>query len=180
MEASAAPDLAVQERGCRADFIVVELPEPGDDKPIRQAFRAALFRTERPVLVVPPTGPADGFGQLAAIAWRDDPHTLKAMIPALRLLTAADQVHLLAGVRPGEPTPRSPAVLLEHGVRAELHVLAIGTEPFGQTLLRRAHELKADLLVMGAYVHGVLRDMVLGGVTRHVLAHADIPVLMRH
>jgi nucleotide-binding universal stress UspA family protein len=36
-----------------------------------------------------------------------------------------------------------------------------------------------DLLVMGAFVHPV-RNLILGGVTRHVLAHAAIPVLMRH
>jgi nucleotide-binding universal stress UspA family protein len=47
-------------------------------------------------------------------------------------------------------------------------------------LLDKAHDLSADLMVMGAYAHSPLRELVLGGVTRHMLAHADLPVLMRH
>jgi len=59
-------------------------------------------------------------------------------------------------------------------------VLPIGPGPFGQALLDKARELGADMLVMGAYVHSPLREALLGGVTRHMLAHADLPVLMRH
>jgi hypothetical protein len=46
--------------------------------------------------------------------------------------------------------------------------------------LTKAHELGADMLVMGAYAHSPLREALLGGVTRHMLAHADLTVLMRH
>jgi nucleotide-binding universal stress UspA family protein len=59
-------------------------------------------------------------------------------------------------------------------------VLPIGSEPFGETLLRKVRELGADMLVMGAYAHSPLRELILGGVTRYVLEHADVPVLMRH
>jgi nucleotide-binding universal stress UspA family protein len=70
--------------------------------------------------------------------------------------------------------------LVEHGVAAELHVLPIGSTTFGETLLRKAHELGADMLVMGAYQHTPLREFLLGGVTRYMLNHADMPLLMRH
>jgi nucleotide-binding universal stress UspA family protein len=59
-------------------------------------------------------------------------------------------------------------------------VLPIGSEPFGQTLLTRAHQLGADMLVMGAFAHSPLRELILGGVTRYIIEHADLPVLMRH
>ena len=36
----------------------------------------------------------------------------------------------------------------------------------------------ADMLSMGAYSHSRLRQLILGGVTRHVLENAEIPVLM--
>ena len=65
-------------------------------------------------------------------------------------------------------------------MRAEQHVLAIGAGPFGQLLLSRAHEAGADMLIMGAYTHGAIREMLLGGITRYVVSHADLPVLMRH
>ena len=78
------------------------------------------------------------------------------------------------------PTPQMPAILAEHGIAAELHALPIGAGPFGAALLDKAHELGADMLVMGAYQHSPLRELLLGGVTRHMLAHADLPVLLRH
>ena len=66
-----------------------------------------------------------------------------------------------------------PAILSEHGVNAELHVLPIGSGAFGATLLIKAHELGADMLMMGAYVHSPLRQLLFGGVTRYMLSHAD-------
>lgn len=170
----------VETRGSRADVVVVAQPGPEDTRTIRHAFEAALFKTERPVLMVPSDGPPDVFGRRVAIAWRDDARTLKALVPALRLFAGAEQVHLVAGVPAGAATPVMPAVLVEHGVSATLHVLATGPEPFGQILLGRVRELNADLLIMGAFAHGPLLDMLFGGTTRHILAHADLPVLMRY
>ena len=170
----------VEARGSRADFVVVAQPAPDDDRATRDAFRTALFRTERPVLMVPPGGPFGTFGRRVAIAWRDDAGTMKALVPAIPLLAGAEKVHLLAGVRAGAATPAIPPVLVEHGVPATLHVLAIDSSPFGELVLGRARELGADLLVMGAYAHGALRDMLLGGMTRTILARADLPVLLRH
>jgi nucleotide-binding universal stress UspA family protein len=51
----------------------------------------------------------------------------------------------------------------------------------GEALLARAEEEEGtDLLVMGGYGHSRLREVVLGGTTRHVLAHAAVPVLLSH
>lgn len=173
----ADPVLGREGRG--SDLIVVARPASGDDEPTRRAFHAALFRTERPVLVVPPD-PVPVFGRRVAVAWRDDGRAPKAVLPALRFLGHAEQVHVLAGVRQGHGQPDLPAIFFDHGIRAELHVLPIAPGPFGRALLEKAHELGADMLVMGAYAHSPLREALLGGVTRYMLAHADLPVLMRH
>jgi nucleotide-binding universal stress UspA family protein len=87
---------------------------------------------------------------------------------------------VLAGVRAGHPQPVMPEILAEHGVEAVLHVLPIGAAVFGEALLAKVHEIGADLLVMGAYTHTAWRELILGGVTKYMLAHADLPVLMRH
>jgi nucleotide-binding universal stress UspA family protein len=102
------------------------------------------------------------------------------VLPALRCLGGAERVHVLAGVRQGAAEPALPQILIDHGLDAELHLLPIGPGPFGRALLDKAHELGADMLVMGAYAHSPLREALLGGVTRYMLAHADLPLLMRH
>ena len=168
----------IGERGSRADLMVVGQPAE-DDRLARQAFSAALFGTDRPVLLVPP-GSTAAFGSRVAIAWRDEKRAVKAVIPALRYLAGAEQVHVLMGVRDRGPEPAMPPILREHGIAAQLHVLPIGSEPFGRTLLTTAHQLGVDTLVMGAYAHSPLRELILGGVTRYMLEHADLPVLMRH
>lgn len=48
----------------------------------------------------------------------------------------------------------------------------------GAGLLAAANEFACDLLVMGAYSHSRLRQLILGGVTRHVLEHAAVPLIM--
>jgi nucleotide-binding universal stress UspA family protein len=172
-------DVAVRDFGGRADVIVLRRPARGDRTPARQELRTALFATGRPVLVVP-AGYAESFGKRVAIAWRDDRHAVRAVIAALRCNVAPEAVFILAGVRPGDPPPKLPPVLSERGIAATIHTLPVPHSSLGAALLRKAHELAADLLVMGAYAHSPLHEAVLGGVTRSVLEGADIPVLMRH
>jgi len=169
----------IAEWGKHADIIVLERPNCDDHGSTAHALSAALFETDCPVLVIPP-GVATNFGRCIAIAWRDDPHATRAVLSALRYAGQAASVHLLAGVPQGSPMPTMPPILVEHGVAADLQVIPVGDEPLGSTLLAAAHAVGADMLVMGAYAHSPLREMIFGGVTRYVLEHADVPVLMRH
>jgi nucleotide-binding universal stress UspA family protein len=168
----------VMGRGRLADLIVIARPSPDDDLQIRGGFRAALLHTDRPVLVVPPGG-SEPFGSNVAIAWHDDSRAAKTVLPALRFLSGASQVHVLQGVRDGAARLPVPRVLQDRGIVASVHVLPI-KPPFGQMLLEKVHSLKADLLVMGAYSRSRWREIVFGGVTQFMLEHADLPVLMRH
>jgi len=178
VEAEGSAAVVVGERGSRADMIIAGAP--GEDDPlVRQTFRAALFGTDRPVLMIPPNATAT-FGRCVAIAWRDDKQTARAVIPALRCLTGAEKVHVITGMRDRVERPLMPRILTEHGIHGELHTLPLDSGPFGEALLAKAHEVGADLLVMGAYAHSPLRELLLGGVTRYMLAHADLPILMRH
>ena len=72
------------------------------------------------------------------------------------------------------------AFLRRHGVEVSVEPFGVGSEPVGQTLLNMARDLSADLLVMGAYSHARVAEYVFGGVTRYILANADLPVLMAH
>jgi nucleotide-binding universal stress UspA family protein len=174
-------DEIVGEWGRRADYVVLRRPWKRSPGMERWAIHGALFETDRPVLVVPPEPEPSTFGRRVAIAWRDDPRTTKAVLAALRWLERAERVFVLAGVREGAIRPRVPDVLVEHGLKAELYVLSVtSNRVFGEVLLARAHELGADMLVVGAYVRQPVIGLILGGVTRHMLTHADLPLLMRH
>jgi nucleotide-binding universal stress UspA family protein len=174
-------DAAVAEWGCRADFVVLKRPWWCNPTPDRQAIHAALFDTDRPVLVVPPERPPAPFGRRVAIAWREDKRTIRAVLAALRWLGRAERIYVLAGVREGAQPPGLPDILAEHGLSAELHVLELPSQrAFGEMLLETAHGLGADMLVQGAYVRSPLRRLILGGVTGYMLTHADLPVLMRY
>lgn len=79
----------------------------------------------------------------------------------------------------------SGAAITDHLSRHELKVssartvTADGLSP-ADALLDYASDLRADLLVVGGYGHSRTRDMVLGGVTRDLLGHMTLPVLMSH
>lgn len=172
-------DQLVDEWGRRADFIVLKRPMDHQFDQERRTIHTALFETGRPVLVVPPEPPPAPFGRRIAVAWRDDGRTVKAVLSGLRCAAQADEIHVLAGTRDPSQPPRLPNLFDEHEIQVMLHVLPItGNRTFGSTVLRTAHQLDVDMLVMGAFVHPV-RGLILGGVTRYMLAHADLPVLMR-
>lgn len=173
----------IAEHGKRADLIVVErIPEPANQV-AKDAVHAALFDCHRPVLVVPPELRIAGdatIGRHVAIAWKDDERAIKAVIPAMRYFAQADEITVLAGYR-GETAPTVlPAPLVEREIDAQLLPVAIAADPLGLTLLEKCRGLGSDVLVMGAYAHSPLREMLFGGVTRQVLNHAHLPVLMRH
>jgi protein CrcB len=159
----------------RADAIVVARPGAHDTERMRDCMHAALFDTESPVLVVPP-GFQGPLGQVVAIAWKNDERAVKAVRASLPVLRHARQIHVLCAGDSAE----MPAILKDHGITAELHVVVDGKGSTGTRLLAAAHEVGADLLVLGAFAHGRWREMVFGGVTRTMLAEADVPLLIRH
>ncbi|HTZ69458.1 MAG TPA: universal stress protein [Acetobacteraceae bacterium] len=175
------PDQLVDEWGERADLIVLQRPATPATEPERRAVYAALFDTGRPVLVVPQDIGTEMFGDRVLVAWRDDSRTLNAVMGALRWLSGATETHVLAGTKRWEATPELPPIFAEHGVQASFEIMPMGGQrAFGEALLSRAHELKADIVVLGAFAHPMLFGPLLGGVTKHMLANADMPVLMRY
>jgi nucleotide-binding universal stress UspA family protein len=174
-EVETSPEAALGSWGSRADTIVIARTLPDDAQPDRALLRAALFLSDRPVLLVPPGDPAP-FGRHVAIAWHDDRPSIKAVLAALRWLDRAERIEVLIG----GADAALPPILAEHGIAATCHALVHDRAPLGAALLDRAHALGADMLIAGAYAHSPLRELVLGGVTRHLLGHADLPVLTRH
>lgn len=165
----------VTEHGSRADVIVLARPARHESERMRDCLHAALFDTESPVLMVPP-GFREPFGRVVAIAWKNDGRVVKAVRACVPILAKARAVHVLCAVRP----PEMPPVLAEHDIAATLHVVPPGDGPVAAWILAATHHVGADMLVMGAYAHGEWREAMFGGVTRWMLAHANLPLFMRH
>ncbi|HQT78983.1 MAG TPA: universal stress protein [Rhodopila sp.] len=160
-------------RGARA--VVIARPERHETQYAHDCLHAALFDAGAPTLIVPPRHSAP-FGRVVAIAWQDDDRAAKAVRTSLPILKAADAVHVLHAGGPAT----IPAILQQHGVKAEVCTVRAESGSTGRALLQAAHRCGADLMVMGAYAHGEWRERVFGGVTRTMLAEADLPLLLRH
>jgi nucleotide-binding universal stress UspA family protein len=145
------------------------------------------LQSGRPVLVVPNKGEPVSFGRCVLIAWNGRREAARAAFDAMPFLTAAQHVRVLwvspddRGAAPADvPAADLATALARHHVRceaAEARCLEAGA---GATLLAYGRDIGADLLVMGCYGHSRLRELVLGGATRHVLENMTLPVLMSH
>ena len=104
------------------------------------------------------------------------------MSAALPFLIRADSVEILS-VRRGTASPQPTKALREylmlHGIESSERVIDRGSRGTGEVLLDAAMD-SADLLVVGGYGHSRIRESLIGGVTRHVIAHAKLPVFMVH
>ena len=168
-----------------ADLVVVS-QESGDGLVLRGLPEYVALHGPRPVLMVPPgwTGPAVGGD--AVVGWDGSLAAIRAIDGALPLLCRARNVRLAlvnpereAGLHGQEPGADMALYLARHGVHVEV-VVERSALPAGEVLLGMARASNAGLLVAGAFGHSRFREIVLGGVTRIVLARAALPVLLAH
>ncbi len=163
-----------------SDLIVVPHPESGEDASSSDALHAVLFDSGRPVLIAPHRTPAT-LGARIAVAWNGTAEGAAAVLAVLPWLQRARAVRILSAVeyqRSGPPADALATYLALHGVATELATFRPLDREVGAGMLGAAREFGADMLAMGAYSHSRLRQLILGGVTRHVLEHASLPVLM--
>jgi nucleotide-binding universal stress UspA family protein len=163
-----------------ADLTVIPHPEAGQDVSSSDALHAVLFDSGRPVLIAPAAEPAT-IGQRICIGWNGTAESAAAVQAALPWLQKAEAVRILTSddyQRRGPAAPDLAAYLALHGVAAEIATFRPVDKSVGAGLLAAAREFGCDLLSMGAYSHSRLRQLILGGVTRHVLENADLPVIM--
>jgi nucleotide-binding universal stress UspA family protein len=168
-------------RGRLADLIAVAQPDPKLNLG-RNTLEAALLETGRLVLLCPPAIP-ESVGRHVAIGWDGRTEAARAVAAAMPILGAAEQVTVLsadtgAAVQLGPDDLR--AYLTRHNGRAEVRTFRSRTTEVAQGLLASAREAGADSLLIGAYGHSRRRELVMGGVTEHIIDHADLPILMIH
>jgi nucleotide-binding universal stress UspA family protein len=140
----------------------------------------------RPVLVVP-GGTEHQIGKSIVIAWNASREATRAVNDALPMLAKADGVTVvvinpdtkLISAHGEQPGADIALHLARHGIRVDVECVST-RDTEAAALLATALKVSADLIVMGAYGHSRVRELVLGGVTRDLLAQSTMPILMSH
>lgn len=181
---------AVTQRVQAADLIIVGQADPENPLPAaaRTLVEDILMTAGRPLLLIPYAGTFNQIGANVLIGWTPTRESARAVHDALPLLTPSAKVTVLTveASRVGRDEDVVPtADIAEHLARHQLVVSAArtvvtdGLSP-ADALLDYASDISADLLVVGGYGHSRTREMIMGGVTRDLLRHMTLPVLMSH
>ena len=146
-----------------------------------------MVEAERPVLVVPYAGAVESVGKRVLIAWNGTRECNRALHDALPLIGGAEAVTVMhVGAQQADLDRDRPSLerivrhLARHGIEAQAEESLHPAISVRDALLSRAADLGADMIVAGAYHHSRLRETLLGGVSRDLLEHMTIPVLMSH
>lgn len=179
-EETGREDEVVAIRGRLFDLIAVGRPIKDAALPSPITLEAALMDTGRPIIVAPPVLPPQT-GKHVAVAWETSPEAARALSNGMPLIEHAEKVTLLAAdpIEPPEIQPEEGAERLAwYGIKTEIVRFDVHEEEIGAGYLNHAKEVGADLLIKGAYSRHRLRQMILGGRTRHIITHTEIPVFL--
>lgn len=170
-----------------ADLVIVGQYEPEGPPMATPAdlVEQVAMTTERPVLAVPYIGALKPPGNNVMVCWNDSREAVRATTGALPVLKTAARVSLLTidpvGPRGGgDPAADLVQWLARHGVTATVQRDSAEGSTVGGVILSRAADLGADLIVMGVYGHSRMRELVLGGASRTLLASMTVPLLLAH
>ena len=150
--------------------------------PRAELLEAVLFESGRPILVTPPQTPKR-LGEVVVIAWNGSTESARLVMFAKPLLARARRIVVLSiegGMVSGPAAGDVERALRRSGLSAEAIVRTPDGMTNGEAVLKYTADLGADLLLKGAYTNSRLRQMIFGGATSHILAHAELPVLMAH
>jgi nucleotide-binding universal stress UspA family protein len=170
-----------------ADLVIAGQPDPGGDGVPAWFAHRLVMSIGRPVLYVPFAGRFEDCGKRVLVPWNASREAARAVKDALPLLRGAEEAEVVT-FDPEKvfldddalPDPDMGAYLARHGAKVTLANQPTSIDDVGALILSRAADHAADLIVMGAYGHSRLREMVLGGATREIFKSMTVPTLMSH
>ncbi|MFS8113978.1 universal stress protein [Rhizobium jaguaris] len=159
-----------------ADLLVAVQPDPSKSSDSQVDVESFLFESGRPVLLIPYIFKEPKPIRRVLIAWNGSKEAARATFDALPFLKAADSVEVFS-VDTADSSTHSPtetgaeitATLVRHGVRARQETAMCGGRTPSQVIENRLADDSIDLLVMGAYTHSWLWQLIFGGTTRTLL-----------
>jgi nucleotide-binding universal stress UspA family protein len=166
--------------GRLSDLIVVNQPGSNSAFSDVEVLEHAVFATGRPVLAVPAGGANELNGKIA-IAWNGSIEATRAVAGALPLLAGAKSVIVIqVGDASITDSGTLGRYLASHGLKPRFRMEKDRKGATGKIILDAAVDAGCGLLVMGAYTHSRVKEMILGGVTNHMFQSAGIPLLLAH
>ena len=172
----------VAEESRLSDLIVFDVPVDAKDVALRGMMEAALINGRKPLLLVPHKT-AKVLGTRVGIGWDGSAAASHAVSSAIPLLARAESIEIInvtTGPIDTVQMDRLRDYLRLHGLSAVEHGINPGSQSTAQVLVDSATRAGVGLLVIGGYGHSRLRELVLGGVTRHVFANVSMPILIAH
>lgn len=159
------------------------LPVPAGDGLDDWYAETIIFGSGRPTLLLPREWKKKLPFETVVVAWDFSRPATRAVADALPFLRKAKKVHVLTVSNDKDFEMKQSASelaknLARHGVETVLDVVDRAGRDIGNVITSHARSCDADLLVMGAYGHSRLRQMVLGGATRSMLSAPELPILM--
>ncbi|HEY0256698.1 MAG TPA: universal stress protein [Candidatus Methylacidiphilales bacterium] len=167
----------------QSDLVVIGHPEP-NGLPDDILPERLLLTSSVPILIVPNAWEGETIGDMVLIGWNGTRQARRAVADSMTFLVAAKSVTVLV-IDSAERRRRSEESgadialrLARHGVQVDVEQVTSQGASIAQVILRHAEQSASDLLVVGAYSHTRLRRLLLGGVTRALLAQMPVPVLI--
>ena len=170
-----------------ADIVIVGPAEAGSDGRGPSALVGdVVLKAPVPVLVVPEGTKSFDVGAPMLVAWNGSSESAHALRAAVPLLACSCKVMLACVVEESErarfdlPSTEGARYLSRHGIDCEIVEIPRGEAAVADTLFSAAQLRECGLLVMGAYGHSRLAELIMGGVTRRMLSEPQMPVLLAH
>jgi nucleotide-binding universal stress UspA family protein len=169
----------------RFDLSIIAQPNPDSPGPGDPIAEAALFQSGRPVLVVPYIQRAALKLDHLMLCWDGSRSAARAVGDAMPFIVRAKATEIVTVANEAAKSDEMPGAdiahhLARHGAKVEVNRIVSTETDVASTILSHAADSSADFLVMGGYGHSRLREFVLGGATRGILASMTLPTLLSH
>lgn len=176
-------DEVLSRHGRASDVIAVSRPGIREGtvrrSPIGESIEAVLMRTGRPVLITPPDSIAKKCERVA-IGWNDSIECSRAMAMTMPWLIEMHEITVIISKIRESSVKLLIEYLAMHNVKANIALLDGKGDTTGEAMLNVCSEVNAEFLIVGGFSHTRARELLFGGVTRHLLAHSNIVTIMVH
>lgn len=182
VEEAGLNSVVASEHARLSDLVVLSHAIESQTDSMREVLDAVLFDSGAPLLLVP-TFDRKLPGRRIGIGWNKGTLASRAVRNAMPFLELADEIvvfQIETGAKSGPSAEDLAAFLALHDVTASVRRLIPDRLSVAERLLTEATNAELDMLVMGAYSHSRLAQMVLGGVTHEILSRAELPILLSH